>query len=540
MITLTGKKISEGIAIGKLSFYKRDTKEIRRIYVKDVEKEVMRFQKARQKALQELRDLYDSASKEVGEANAAIFEMQQMILEDQEIIRQITNIIVEHKLNAEYAVKNAVENVLASAAKSNKSYVQGHEADIKDVSTRVLRILARAWKDKMLTDEPFILAAGELYPSEAVKLDKSKILGFVTRYGTINSHTAVLARTKGIPSVIGLGESLKKEYEGKTIIIDGFEGKVYIEPDYTTISKMKQRQDENHTQVQSLERLKGKENITQSGQKIDVCANNGSREDIESVLRSDAGGIGLFRSEFIYMENGPKLPTEEQQFQVYRLAAEAMGMKKVVIRTADLGGEKTAECLDLGENNPEIGYRGIRVSLDKDEIFKTQLRAILRASAYGKMSIMFPMVTDVKEVQQAKLLLEKIKKELKDEKIPFNEEIQIGVMIETPAAVMISGELAREADFFSIGTNDLTQLTLGMDRTNSKLDHFYNPHHPALLKMIRIIANNVHLEGKTISICGDLAADLDMTEQFLQMGIDELSVAPNQVLALRKKIREIQ
>ena len=472
MITLTGKKISEGIAIGKLSFYKRDTKEIRRIYVKDVEKEVMRFQKARQKALQELRNLYDSASKEVGEANAAIFEMQQMILEDQEIIRQITNIIVEHKLNAEYAVKNAVENVLASAAKSNKSYVQGHEADIKDVSTRVLRILARAWKDKMLTDEPFILAAGELYPSEAVKLDKS------------------------------------------------------------TISKMKQRQDENHTQVQSLERLKGKENITQSGQKIDVCANIGSREDIESVLRSDAGGIGLFRSEFIYMENGPKLPTEEQQFQVYRLAAEAMGMKKVVIRTADLGGEKTAECLDLGEeNNPEMGYRGIRVSLDKDEIFKTQLRAILRASAYGKMSIMFPMVTDVKEVQQAKLLLEKIKKELKDEKIPFNEEIQIGVMIETPAAVMISGELAREADFFSIGTNDLTQLTLGMDRTNSKLDHFYNPHHPALLKMIRIIANNVHLEGKT---------DLDMTEQFLQMGIDELSVAPNQVLALRKKIREIQ
>ena len=541
MITLTGKKISEGIAIGKLSFYKRDTKEIRRIYVKDVEKEVMRFQKARQKALQELRDLYDSASKEVGEANAAIFEMQQMLLEDQETLIQIIHILVEHKLTAAYAVKNAVENVLASAAKSNKSYVQGHEADIKDVSTRVLRILARAWKDKMLTDEPFILAAGELYPSEAVKLDKSKILGFVTRYGTINSHTAVLARTKGIPSVIGLGESLKKEYEGKTIIIDGFEGKVYIEPDYTTISKMKQRQDENHTQVQSLERLKGKENITQSGQKIDVCANIGSREDIESVLRSDAGGIGLFRSEFIYMENGPKLPTEEQQFQVYRLAAEAMGMKKVVIRTADLGGEKTAECLDLGEeNNPEMGYRGIRVSLDKDEIFKTQLRAILRASAYGKMSIMFPMVTDVKEVQQAKLLLEKIKKELKDEKIPFNEEIQIGVMIETPAAVMISGELAREADFFSIGTNDLTQLTLGMDRTNSKLDHFYNPHHPALLKMIRIIANNVHLEGKTISICGDLAADLDMTEQFLQMGIDELSVAPNQVLALRKKIREIQ
>ena len=541
MITLTGKKISEGIAIGKLSFYKRDTKEIRRIYVKDVEKEVMRFQKARQKALQELRDLYDSASKEVGEANAAIFEMQQMILEDQEIIRQITNIIVEHKLNAEYAVKNAVENVLASAAKSNKSYVQGHEADIKDVSTRVLRILARAWKDKMLTDEPFILAAGELYPSEAVKLDKSKILGFVTRYGTINSHTAVLARTKGIPSVIGLGESLKKEYEGKTIIIDGFEGKVYIEPDYTTISKMKQRQDENHTQVQSLERLKGKENITQSGQKIDVCANIGSREDIESVLRSDAGGIGLFRSEFIYMENGPKLPTEEQQFQVYRLAAEAMGMKKVVIRTADLGGEKTAECLDLGEeNNPEMGYRGIRVSLDKDEIFKTQLRAILRASAYGKMSIMFPMVTDVKEVQQAKLLLEKIKKELKDEKIPFNEEIQIGVMIETPAAVMISGELAREADFFSIGTNDLTQYTMAIDRQNAKLDDFYNAHHKAIIRMIRMVTENAHKHGKWVGICGELGADLELTDTFMEIGVDELSVAPSMVLKLRKQICEYE
>ena len=541
MITLTGKKISEGIAIGRLSFYKRDTKEIRRIYVKDVEKEVMRFQKARQKALQELRDLYDLAAKDVGEANAAIFEMQQMILEDQEIIRQITSIIVEHKLNAEYAVKNAVENILASASKSNKTYVLGHEADVKDVSTRVLRILARTWKDKMLTDEPFILAAGELYPSETVKFDKSKILGFVTRYGTINSHTAVLARTKGIPSVIGLGESLKKEYEGKTIIIDGFEGKVYIEPDYTTISKMKQKQDENHTQVQNLERLKGKENITQSGQKIDVCANIGTREDIENVLRSDAGGIGLFRSEFLYIENGTKLPTEEQQFQVYRLAAEAMGTKKVVIRTADLGGEKQAECLELGEDrNPEIGYRGIRVSLDKDEIFKTQLRAILRASAYGNMSVMFPMITDVEEVKQAKLILEKIKNELKDEKIPFNEEIKIGVMIETPAAVMISGELAREADFFSIGTNDLTQLTLGMDRTNSRLERFYNTHHPALLKMIRIIANNIHLEGKKIALCGDLAADLSLTEKFIQMGIDELSVAPNQVLALRKKIREIQ
>ena len=541
MITLTGKKVSEGIAMGKLSFYKRDSKEIRRIYVKDVEKEVQRFQKARQKALQELKELYETAAKEVGEANAAIFEMQQMILEDQDLVDKVTGIIVEQKLNAEYAIENAAENFIATAVENDKNYVQGHDADVWDVANRLQNILARGWKDKMLMDEPFVLAAGELYPSEAVQLDKTKVLGFVTRYGTINSHTAVLARTKGIPSVIGLGEALKKDYEGKTIIVDGFEGKIYIEPDYTTITKMRQKQDANHTQVQNLERLKGKENITQSGQKIDVCANIGNREDIENVLRCDAGGIGLFRSEFLYMESGSKPPTEEYQFQVYKLAAESMGFKKVVIRTADLGGEKTAECLDLGTDpNPAIGYRGIRVSLDKEEGFKTQLRAILRASAFGNLSVMFPMITSIEEVKLAKLMLEKAKKELKKEKTGFDSDIPVGVMIETPAAVMISGELAREVDFFSIGTNDLLQLTLGMDRQNEKLERYFNPHHSALLKMIRIITNNVHLEEKHISVCGDMAADLEMTEYLIQIGIDELSVAPNQVLALRKKIREIQ
>ena len=533
MITLTGKKVSEGIAIGKLSFYKRDSKEIRRIYVKDVEKEVQRFQKARQKALQELKELYETAAKEVGEANAAIFEMQEMVLEDQDLVDKVTGIIVEHKLNAEYAIQNAAEYFIATAAENDKGYVQGHDADVKDVTNRMQRTLARGWKDKMLMDEPFVLAAGELYPSEAVQLDKTKVLGFVTRYGTINSHTAVLARTKGIPSVIGLGEALKKDYEGKTIIIDGFEGKIYIEPDYTTVTKMRQKQDANHTQAQNLERLKGKE--------IDVCANIGNREDIENVLRCDAGGIGLFRSEFLYMESGSKPPTEEYQFQVYKLAAETMGFKKVVIRTADLGGDKTAECLDLGSDpNPAIGYRGIRVSLDKEEVFKTQLRAILRASAFGNLSIMFPMITSIEEVKLAKLMLEKAKKELKKEKTSFDSDIPVGVMIETPAAVMISGELAREVDFFSIGTNDLLQLTLGMDRQNERLERYFNPHHSALLKMIRIITNNVHLEEKHISICGDMAADLEMTEYLIQIGIDELSVAPNQVLALRKKIREIQ
>ena len=539
MITLTGKKISEGIAIGKLTFYKRDIKEIKRIYVKDVEKEVMRFQKARQKALQELRDLYDSASKEVGEANAAIFEMQQMILEDQEIIRQITSIIVEHKLNAEYAVKNAVENILASASKSNKNYVQGHEADVKDVSTRVLRILARTWKDKMLTDEPFILASGELYPSEAVKLDKSKILGFVTRYGTINSHTAVLARTKGIPSVIGLGESLKKEYEGKTIIIDGFEGKVYIEPDYTTISKMKQRQDENHTQVQSLERLKGKENITQSGQKIDVCANIGSREDIESVLRSDAGGIGLFRSEFIYMENGPKLPTEEQQFAAYRQVVESMAGKKVIIRTLDIGADKQVDYFNLAkEENPALGYRAIRICLTRPEIFKTQLRALYRSSAYGQIAIMFPMIISVTEVQTIKKIIEEVKKELDEEKIPY-KDVELGIMIETPAAVMMSEELAQEVDFFSVGTNDLTQYTLAIDRQNPKLDNIYDSHHPAILKMLKMIVDNGHKGGCWVGICGELGADTTLTETFLSMGYDELSVSPSMILKVRQEIRSL-
>lgn len=541
MITLTGKKISEGIAIGKLSFYKRDIKEIKEIYVKDIEKEVARFQKAREKAVMELRVLYGNSIREVGEANAAIFEMQQEILEDEDFGEKVTSIILEEKLNAEYAVQQTADYFVKAGSEIDKNYIQGHEADVKDVALRLIRILSRSWKDKLLSDELFIMAAPELYPSEAMQLEKSKVLGFVTRYGTINSHTAVIARTKGIPSVIGLGEALKKEYDGKTIIIDGFEGKVYIEPDYTTITRMKKRQDTDHVKVKDLERLKGKDNITQSGQRIDICANIASREDIERVIRSDAGGIGLFRSEFIYMDNGGKLPTEDQQFAIYKLAAESMGMKRVVIRTADLGGDKLADCFEMDkENNPALGYRGIRISLEKDEMFRTQLRAILRASVYGNVSIMFPMITSLEEVKAAKVQLERAKKELSANKTAYNKDIEVGVMIETPAAVMISGELAREVDFFSIGTNDLLQFTLGMDRTNAKIDSYYNPHHPALLKMIRIITNNGHLEEKRISICGDLAADLSLTEYFLQIGIDELSVAPGQVLGLRKKIREIQ
>lgn len=541
MITLTGKKISEGIAIGKLTFYKRDIKEIKRIYVKDVEKEIQRYKKAREKAIAELELVYDLSVREVGEANAAIFEMQKELLENQEYTDHIMKRILEEKLNAEYIVQTSVEQLIRISGHQQNNPIQGKEEDVRDVAIRVIRILSRSWKDRMLTDEPFVMAAREIYPSEALQFDKTKVLGFVTMYGTINSHTAVLARTKGIPAVIGLGESLKEEYDGKTIIIDGYEGKIYIEPDYTTLTKMKERQDANQRHVRNLERLKGKENITQSGQKIDICANVGTREDIENVLRSDAGGIGLFRSEFLYMEMGSKLPSEEQLFQVYKLAAESMGANRVVIRIADFGGDKMVESVDLGEQaNPAIGLRGIRIMMEKEELFLPQFRAILRASALGNVSIMFPMVTSMEEVAAAKALLEKAKKQLKDEKTAYDENIEVGVMIETPAAVMISGELAREVDFFSIGTNDLLQLTLGMDRDNPKLEKYYNPYHPALMKMIRIVANNVHLEGKRISICGDLAADLSMTEFFVQIGIDELSVAPHQVLGLRKKIREIQ
>lgn len=541
MITLTGKKISEGIAIGKLTFYKRDIKEIKRIYVKDVEKEIQRYKKAREKAIAELELVYDLSVREVGEANAAIFEMQKELLENQEYTDFIMKRILEEKLNAEYIVQTSVEQLIRISSHQQNNPIQGKEEDVRDVAIRVIRILSRSWKDRMLTDEPFVMAARDIYPSEALQFDKAKVLGFVTMYGTINSHTAVLARTKGIPAVIGLGESLKEEYDGKTIIIDGYEGKIYIEPDYATLTKMRERKDANLRHVRNLERLKGKENITQSGQRIDICANVGTREDIENVLRSDAGGIGLFRSEFLYMEMGSKLPSEEQLFQVYKLAAESMGANRVVVRIADFGGDKMVESVDLGEQaNPAIGLRGIRIMMEKEELFLPQFRAILRASALGNVSIMFPMVTSMEEVAAAKALLEKAKKQLKDEKTAYNENIEIGVMIETPAAVMISGELAREVDFFSIGTNDLLQLTLGMDRENPKLDKYYNPYHPALMKMIRVVANNVHLEGKRISICGDLAADLSMTEFFVQIGIDELSVAPHQVLGLRKKIREIQ
>ena len=537
MITLTGKKISEGIAIGRLSFYKRDTKEIRRIYVKDVEKEVMRFQKARQKALQELRDLYDLAAKDVGEANAAIFEMQQMILEDQEIIRQITSIIVEHKLNAEYAVKNAVENILASASKSNKNYVQGHEADVKDVSTRVLRILARTWKDKMLTDEPFILAAGELYPSETVKFDKSKILGFVTVHGSTNSHTAILARMMNIPALIGVPVDLEELRTGMEAVVDGFEGKFVVEPGEEVKQQTEAKMREEAEKLKLLQELKGKETVTADGKKVHLYANIGSVGDIAGVLENDAEGIGLFRSEFLYLGK-TDFPTEEEQFNAYKQALQLMAGKKVIIRTLDIGADKQVDYFNLGkEENPALGYRAIRICLKQPEIFKTQLRALLRAAVYGNLSVMYPMITSTEEVEQIFAIVEEVKQELDAAEIPYKVPEQ-GVMIETPAAVMISEDLAQMVDFFSIGTNDLTQYTLAIDRQNEKLDDFYNAHHKAILMMIRMVVENSHKYGKWAGICGELGADLELTDEFMKMGVDELSVAPGMILKLRKRICE--
>ena len=534
----TGKSIFKGIAIGKILFYQKGEQPVKRVKIEDTAEQIKRYEDARAKAAEQLQGLYEKALKEVGEANAAVFEVHQMMLEDDDYIDSVVNIIETQQVNAEFAVATTGDNFAKMFAEMEDDYFKARAADVKDISERMVNILSGNESGGAIGDEPVIVVAEDLAPSETVQMDKEKLLAFVTRLGSANSHTAILARTMNIPALIEV--DIKEEGNGKMAVVDGYRGTFYIDPDEETMKAMTEKREEDRRQKTLLEELKGKENVTLSGQKINVYANIGNLSDVGAVLKNDAGGIGLFRSEFLYLES-EDFPTEEQQFQVYRLAAEAMGTKKVVIRTADLGGEKQAECLELGEDrNPEIGYRGIRVSLDKDEIFKTQLRAILRASAYGNMSVMFPMITDVEEVKQAKLILEKIKNELKDEKIPFNEEIKIGVMIETPAAVMISGELAREADFFSIGTNDLTQLTLGMDRTNSRLERFYNTHHPALLKMIRIIANNIHLEGKKIALCGDLAADLSLTEKFIQMGIDELSVAPSQVLALRKKIREIQ
>ena len=538
MITLTGKSVFGGVAIGKIAFYKRNEITIKRIHVDDTEGEVKRFETAKEKAVAQLQELYDKAMEDVGESNAMIFEIHQMMLEDLDYVESIVNIITTQEVNAEYAIGTTADNFAAMFQAMDDAYMQGRAADVKDVSERLLQVLSDNSTDAMKMDEPSIIAADDLVPSETVQLDKEKALSFITMYGSANSHTAILARTMNIPAVISLGEDLKKEYDGKLAIVDGLEGKVYIEPDAKTMEAMQEKQRKDQEQKELLEQLKGKENITKSGQKVNLYANIGNLADVGAVLKNDAGGIGLFRSEFLYLES-ETYPTEEQQFSVYKTVAENMAGRKVIIRTLDIGADKQVDYFGLcKEENPAMGYRAIRICLTKPEIFKTQLRALYRASAFGQIAIMFPMIISVNEVRRIKDIIEEVKKELTEEGIAFRENVELGIMIETPAAVMVSRELAKEVDFFSVGTNDLTQYTLAIDRQNQQLDAFYDSHHPAVLEMIRMAAANAHAEGKWIGICGELAADLSLTETFLEMKIDELSVAPGMVLPLRKRIRE--
>ena len=540
MITIKGKSVFGGVSIGKIMFYKRNEKVIKRTHVDDVDAEWKRFCDAKDTAVSQLKELYDKAIEDVGEANAMIFEIHQMMLEDLDYLESIENIIRTQEVNAEFAVATTADNFAQMFAAMDDAYMQGRAADVKDVSERVLDILCGVSGGMKEMTEPCIIAADDLAPSETVQLDKSKVLGFATMYGSSNSHTAILARTMNIPAVIGLGEDLLTKYDGKMAVIDGFTGMLYIDPDEETMKVMEEKRAKDQEQKALLEQLKGKENVTKSGQKINVYANIGNVSDVGAVLKNDAGGIGLFRSEFLYLENSD-FPTEEQQFAVYKQVAENMAGKKVIIRTLDIGADKQVDYFGLDkEENPALGYRAIRICLTRKEIFKTQLRALYRAAMFGNISIMFPMIISVAEVHEIKAIIAEVKEELKNEGIPFKDDVELGVMIETPASVMISRELAKEVDFFSVGTNDLTQYTLAIDRQNAKLDKFYDPHHPAVLAMIKMAADNAHAEGAWIGICGELGADLELTEEFLKMGLDEQSVSPAMVLPLRKRIRECE
>ena len=540
MITIKGKSVFGGVSIGKIMFYKRNEKVIKRTHVDDVDAEWKRFCDAKDTAVSQLKELYDKAIEDVGEANAMIFEIHQMMLEDLDYLESIENIIRTQEVNAEFAVATTADNFAQMFAAMDDAYMQGRAADVKDVSERVLDILCGVSGGMKEMTEPCIIAADDLAPSETVQLDKSKVLGFATMYGSSNSHTAILARTMNIPAVIGLGEDLLTKYDGKMAVIDGFTGMLYIDPDEETMKVMEEKRAKDQEQKALLEQLKGKENVTKSGQKINVYANIGNVSDVGAVLKNDAGGIGLFRSEFLYLENSD-FPTEEQQFAVYKQVAENMAGKKVIIRTLDIGADKQVDYFGLDkEENPALGYRAIRICLTRKEIFKTQLRALYRAAMFRNISIMFPMIISVAEVHEIKAIIAEVKEELKNEGIPFKDDVELGVMIETPASVMISRELAKEVDFFSVGTNDLTQYTLAIDRQNAKLDKFYDPHHPAVLAMIKMAADNAHAEGAWIGICGELGADLELTEEFLKMGLDELSVSPAMVLPLRKRIRECE
>lgn len=540
MITVTGKGVSGGVVIGRIAFYRRNEIKVRKREIDDFREEIRRFEEARRKADRQLQRLYEKSLHEVGKENAVIFEIHRMILDDQEYGDEVIRMIQEEKVNAEYAV-SWISNHLADLFTAMEDvYMQGRAADIRDVSGRLLLNLSGGRREEMTPEEPVILAADDLMPSETVQLERSQVLGLVTRQGATTSHSVILAKTMNIPAVIGVGEALQPMYDGKMAILDGKEGILYIDPDEQTLERMRRKLREEQVWKELLSHLKGKENKTRSGRTIEVCANIGSLSDVEKAKENDAGGIGLFRSEFLYLER-ETYPSEEEQLAVYRQVAQQMEGKRVIIRTMDIGADKRAGYFDLEEEeNPALGFRAIRFSLMRPQIFKTQLRAVYRASVYGKIAVMFPMIISLDEVRRIKELIEEVKQELWNEGLRFRDDVEIGVMIETPAAVMISRDLAREVDFFSVGTNDLTQYTLAVDRQNRKLEAFYDPYHPAVLSMIRQAAENAHAEGKWIGICGELASDFHLTESFLEMGIDELSVAPGMILPLRKHIRSIK
>ncbi len=532
-----GKSILKGIAIGKILFYQKGEQPVKRIKIEDTDAEVKRYQEAKAVAVEQLNELHKNAVKEVGETNAAVFEVHAMMVEDGDYVDSIVNIIETQQVNAEFAVATTGDNFSKMFSEMDDEYFKARAADVKDISERIVNILSGVENNKNLGDEPVIVVADDLAPSETVQMDKEKLLAFVTRHGSANSHTAILARTMNIPALIDV--DIKEEWDGKMAVVDGYSGTLYIEPDEKTLNQLKMRQEEDRKSRELLLELKGKEDVTLDGKKIKLYANIGGIKDVASVLANDAAGIGLFRSEFLYLESDD-YPSEENQFLVYKKVAENMAGKKVIVRTLDIGADKQVDYFKLGhEDNPAMGYRAIRICLDRIDIFKTQLRALFRASAFGNIAIMYPMIISVEEVKKIKEVVELVKKELDIQEIPYGE-IEQGIMIETPAAVMISDLLAEEVDFFSIGTNDLTQYTLAIDRQNMKLDNIYDSHHPAVLRMIQMTIENGHKHGCWVGICGELGADPALTETFLEMGIDELSVSPSFVLSTRKNIREIK
>ena len=532
-----GKSVFGGIAIGKISVYKKDEQLVKRVKIEDADAEMERYTEARNTAAAQLQKLYDKALKEVGEANAAIFEVHQMMLEDEDYNESVENIIRSQMVNAEYAVASTADNFAQMFEAMDDDYMRGRAADVRDISERVITVLAGGAGSGLDSDEPVIIAADDLAPSETVQLDKDKVLSFVTAHGSENSHTAILARTMGIPALIGTGIDLDETVDGKLGIVDGTNGVVYVDPDAELLEEMKKKQQEEQEKKRLLQTLKGKENITLDGQKVMLYANVGNIKDLGIALQNDAGGIGLFRSEFIYLGQD-HYPTEEEQFQIYKTVAETMAGRRVIIRTLDIGADKQCDYFELDkEDNPAMGLRAIRICLTRPEIFKTQLRALFRASVYGNINIMYPMIISVDEVRQIKAIVEEVKAELTEQGIEYGNPAQ-GIMIETPASVMMSRELAEEVDFFSIGTNDLTQYTLAIDRQNSKLDKFFDSHHPAVLRMIQMTVENAHKAGIWCGICGELGADQALTKDFLAMGVDELSVSPGSILPLRKIILE--